>query len=57
MLSLLIGLSAGVMATDIGDQIDLSAVWLVFANGLLLWAAFGAFSLAASVSFDRGDRR
>ena len=26
---------------------------LVFVNGLLLWGAFAAFGLAASVSFDR----
>jgi hypothetical protein len=26
---------------------------LVFLNGLMLWAAFAAFGLAASVSFDR----
>jgi ABC-2 type transport system permease protein len=53
MASMLAGQWAGIVATDIGDQVDASAFWLVFANGLLLWAAFGAFSLAASVSFDR----
>jgi ABC-2 type transport system permease protein len=53
LAALLGGQLAGIVATDIGDQVDASAFWLVFANGLLLWAAFAAFSLAASVSFDR----
>jgi hypothetical protein len=35
------------------DELEMSQLPLVFANGLLLWAAFGAFGLAASVSFDR----
>jgi len=53
LASMLIGLWAGMLATAISDQVDLSAVWLVFVNALLLWGAFAAFSLAASVSFDR----
>ena len=53
LASLLGGLWAGILATDIGDQVDTSALWLVFVNGLMLWGAFAAFGLAASVSFDR----
>jgi len=53
LASLLIGLWAGVLATNISNQIEGPGLWLVFANGLLLWAAIAAFSLAASVSFDR----
>jgi ABC-2 type transport system permease protein len=53
LAALLAGMWAGILATGIGDQVDGGAVWLVFANGLLLWAAFAAFGLAASVSFDR----
>jgi ABC-type transport system involved in multi-copper enzyme maturation permease subunit len=53
LVSLLAGLWTGVLLTDIGDQVNGSALWLVFANGLLLWGAFAAFGLAASVSFDR----
>jgi ABC-2 type transport system permease protein len=53
LASLLAGQWAGILAVDIADEVDVSAFWLVFANGLLLWSAFGAFGLAASVSFDR----
>jgi ABC-2 type transport system permease protein len=53
LASLLGGLWTGILLTDLGDQVDGSAFWLVFVNGLLLWGAFAAFGLAASVSFDR----
>jgi ABC-2 type transport system permease protein len=53
LVSLLAGLWTGIVLTDLGDQVDTSAIWLVFVNGLLLWGAFAAFGLAASVSFDR----
>lgn len=53
LVSLLAGQWAGILAVDIADEVDVSGFWLVFANGLLLWSAFAAFSLAASVSFDR----
>jgi ABC-2 type transport system permease protein len=53
LLALLGGQVTGIVIQGITDQIDLGALWLVFANGLLLWGAFGAFGLAASVSFDR----
>jgi ABC-2 type transport system permease protein len=53
LLAMLGGQVTGIVIQGITDQIDLGALWLVFANGLLLWGAFGAFGLAASVSFDR----
>ena len=53
LVSMLAGQLAGIVAVDIGDQVDIGSFWLVFVNALLLWAAFAAFSLAASVSFDR----
>jgi ABC-2 type transport system permease protein len=53
LVSLLAGLWTGILLTNLGDQVDGSQIWLVFVNGLLLWAAFAAFGLAASVSFDR----
>ena len=53
LAALLAGMWTGVLLTGISDQVDGGAVWLVFANGLLLWGAFAAFGLAASVSFDR----
>jgi ABC-2 type transport system permease protein len=53
LAALLAGMWTGVLLTGISDQVDGGAVWLVFANGLLLWGAFAAFGLAASVTFDR----
>jgi ABC-2 type transport system permease protein len=53
LAALLAGMWAGMLATDIAEQVDSSQIWLLFANGLLLWGAFAAFGLAASVSFDR----
>ena len=43
----------GILLQGLTDDIDASGLPLVFANGLLLWSAFAAFGLAASVSFDR----
>ena len=43
----------GILFLGLTDDIDLGGLPLVFANGLLLWGAFAAFGLAASVNFDR----
>jgi ABC-2 type transport system permease protein len=51
--ALLLGEVAGSALVDVSDELEMSQLPLVFLNGLLLWTAFGAFSLAASVSFDR----
>lgn len=51
--ALLLGEVAGAALVDVIDELDLGGLPLVFLNGLLLWSAFGSFSLAASVSFDR----
>ena len=51
--ALLLGEVIGSVMVDVADELDVAQLPLVFANGLLLWSAFGAFSLAASVSFDR----
>ena len=51
---LFIGQVISINALGVADEIDQSQVPLVWANGMLLWGAFAAFSLAASVSFDRG---
>jgi ABC-2 type transport system permease protein len=53
LMALLGGQVTGIVIQGITDQIDVGSLWLVFVNGLLLWGAFGAFGLAASVSFDR----
>jgi ABC-2 type transport system permease protein len=53
LVALLGGQWTGIAIQGIGDQVDLGNLPLVFANGLLLWTAFAAFGLAASVSFDR----
>jgi ABC-2 type transport system permease protein len=53
LLALLGGELVGVAIQGVGDEIDLAQMPLVFLNGLMLWAAFAAFGLAASVSFDR----
>jgi ABC-2 type transport system permease protein len=53
LVALLSGQWTGMLLTDIADQVDSSQLPLLFANALLLWGAFAAFSLAASVSFDR----
>jgi ABC-type transport system involved in multi-copper enzyme maturation permease subunit len=53
MLALLGGQLIGVAIQGVGDELDLAQMPLVFLNGVMLWAAFAAFGLAASVSFDR----
>jgi ABC-2 type transport system permease protein len=53
MAALLIGQVVGSVLVDVSDELDLAQLPLVFANGVLLWAAFASFSFAASVSFDR----
>ena len=53
LLALLGGQVAGILIQGLTDELDLAAMPLVVANGLLLWGAFAAFGLAASVSFDR----
>ena len=50
---LLIGQVLTINLLGVADEIDQAQVPMVWANGMLLWGAFGAFSLAASVSFDR----
>jgi beta-exotoxin I transport system permease protein len=53
LASLLAGQMAGVAINSLSDEVDLGQLPLAYANGLLLWGAFAAFGLAASVSFDR----
>lgn len=53
LLVLLGAMVATSVALGIGDDIDAAALPLVALNGFGLWAAFTAFALAASVSFDR----
>jgi ABC-2 type transport system permease protein len=50
---LLFGQVVSINLLGVADEIDQAQVPMVWANGMLLWGAFGAFSLAASVSFDR----
>ncbi len=50
---LLGGMLLGVATQGLGDLVDPAQIPLVWVNGFLLWAAFAAFSLAASASFDR----
>jgi beta-exotoxin I transport system permease protein len=53
LLALLAGQLIGVAIQGVGDELDLAQMPLVFLNGVMLWVAFAAFGLAASVSFDR----
>jgi len=53
LAALLLGQMTGVALERQGAELDLVQMPLVFVNGLLLWGAFAAFGLAASVSFDR----
>ena len=53
LLALLGGQLIGVAIQGVGDELDLGLMPLVFLNGVMLWGAFAAFGLAASVSFDR----
>jgi ABC-2 type transport system permease protein len=50
---LLTGQVISIFALGVDDEIEVAYVPLVWAVGLLLWAAFATFSLAASVTFDR----
>ncbi len=50
---LLIGQVIGIYLLGIDDEVDVAMVPLVWVMGVLLWAAFASFSLAASVTFDR----
>lgn len=50
---LLIGQVLSINLLGVADEIDQVQIPMVWANGMLLWGAFAAFSLAASVSFDR----
>lgn len=47
------GMVAGTWVHDVADEVDLSRIPLVYANGFLMWASFTTFGLAASVTFDR----
>lgn len=53
IIALLAGQVTGVAVQGLSDELDLVQVPLVFLNGLLMWGAFAAFGLAASVTFDR----
>jgi ABC-2 type transport system permease protein len=50
---LLVGQVASIFVLGVEDEIEVAYMPLVWLVGLLLWAAFATFSLAASVSFDR----
>jgi ABC-2 type transport system permease protein len=49
----LAGMLVGLNVHQLAGEVDLGGLPLVFVNGALLWLAFAAFGLAASVSFDR----
>jgi ABC-2 type transport system permease protein len=51
--ALLAGSLVGALAWDVLGEIDVARVPILFLNGWLLWFAFAALALAASVSFDR----
>jgi len=53
LAALLAGMGVGSALQGVAEDIDAGRLPLVFANGLMVWAAFAAFGLAASVSFDR----
>lgn len=53
LIALLGGMAAGTALQGLASELAMERLPLVFLNALLLWAAFGAFGLAASVSFDR----
>jgi ABC-2 type transport system permease protein len=48
-----LGSFIGLTLLELGDEVDRSLIPLVWLNGALLWVAFGAFGLAASVTFNR----
>lgn len=49
----LAGFASGATSQGIVDELAAEHLPLTFLNGLLLWAAFATFGMAASVSFDR----
>jgi ABC-2 type transport system permease protein len=53
VLATMLGMVIGLNVHGLVAEIDLAAMPLLFVNGALLWAAFAAFGLAASVTFDR----
>ena len=53
LAAILVGMALGAATQGLVDELDLGALPLVLLNGVLLWAAFAAFGLAASVTFDR----
>ncbi|MDZ7801461.1 MAG: ABC transporter permease subunit [Trueperaceae bacterium] len=53
LLTTLAGMITGTFVHGLSGEVALARMPWVFANGLLLWASFTAFGLAASVSFDR----
>jgi ABC-2 type transport system permease protein len=53
LAAMLGGQWAGIVVLDLTADIDVAQLPLLFLNGLMLWVAFAAFGLAASVSFDR----
>jgi hypothetical protein len=48
-----IGQTISILALNVADEVHLEWLPLAWVNGMLLWGAFAAFALAASVSFDR----
>jgi ABC-type phosphate/phosphonate transport system permease subunit len=48
-----LGTVVGSAAAGILDQLPVGRLPLLWLNGMLLWGAFAAIALAASVSFDR----
>ena len=53
LLALLAGFVTGAAVQDVMDELPVEHMPMVFLNGFLLWGAFAAFGLAASVTFDR----
>jgi ABC-2 type transport system permease protein len=53
LMAILGGEWTGIVLQDLTGELDAGGLPLVFATGLLLWSAFAAFGLAASVTFDR----
>lgn len=47
------GMALGANIQGVGDELDPGLLPLVWLNGVLLWSAFAAFGLAASVTFSR----
>jgi ABC-2 type transport system permease protein len=51
--AMLVGQLVGLVFQNLTGEVSLGWMPLVFLNGLLMWSAFAAFGMAASVSFDR----